>query len=174
MYVWKDLDKENFIRGVTSITETSTPLHSEPEVKPHGSNNFSHTMHNRFSGRDGYGEAGNYFNQDSTVAENSRLCLTKHCKQPLEVTSAAIPTNLRPRKGGISQPMLYTKADTVSGQEYDWHIAQRHANAKSPYLPDTQLEDRYWTFSNHNQIGSAISTTTPTPLPELQSDTICS
>ena len=81
--------------------------------------------------------------------------------------------NMRPRKRGISQPKLYTKADLVSGQENKWPIVQRHANTKSPYLPDTQPEDGYWTFDHHNRISPAISPNTVPSLPKLQPDAFC-
>ena len=168
MGIWEGMDKEKILKSITSVTVVFPPLCLEPESMPHASNNFIHTMHKRFSGRDGHGQAGNYLSQGSTVAKNSVLCLRERCKQPLEETSAAIPTTLRPRS--ISQPMLYTKADTVSERENDWPIVQRHANAKCPLLAEANPEDGCWTFDHHNQISPAISPDTIPSLPKLEPD----
>ncbi|KAK0508393.1 hypothetical protein JMJ35_009477 [Cladonia borealis] len=96
-----------------------------------------------------------------------------HSQQPLEKTSETTPPTLDQRKGDISQPKTYMKADAVSELKNDSRIVQRHATTRSPYLADPEPEDRYWTFGDHNEIDPAISTSSAVLLPELQPDTIC-
>ncbi len=131
-------------------------------------------MHNHFSSPEYHGKADDSFDQRLMITVNTLHGLTKHCDQPLEETLAVIPPALNQRKRNISQPTLYTEADTVSEPKNDWGIVQSHANARFPYSPDSRPEDRYWTFSDHNQIDPAISTTSAASLPALQSDTVCS
>ena len=98
----------------------------------------------------------------------------KRCDRPLKETSETTPPVLDQRKGDISQPTLYMKADAESEPENDCGIVQRHATAKPLYLPDLQPEVSPWTVSDHDEIDPSISTSAPVFLPELQPDTACS
>ena len=69
--------------------------------------------------------------------------------------------------------MLYAEAGNVSELEAGWGTVQRHATAIYPYLPDTQPEDRYRTFSDHDQIGHATTPNTAPSIHELQLHTVC-
>lgn len=165
--IWNGLDKEKVIRSFTSNLETSTPLDFEPESKPYGSNFASHTMHDRFSSLNGHGKAGNSFNRGSMVPENTSRAATEHCNQPLEETSVIVPPAGDQRKGELNRTKLCAEADTVSEQEVDWGIVQRHLTAKF------QPEDRYWILTDYSHTGRTISTIAAAPLAEQQPDAAC-
>ena len=173
MDIWEGLDKESFIRGLSSIAWIEKPLHPDFESKPHASNNSSHTLNIPFSVHNGHGKADNSFNQSSGSAENTSRGPIKRRDHLLEETSAEIFISFHSGRGDISQSTFCTEPDAVSKQEKNWAIVQGHANPKSLYLLDTQPVDRYRTFSDHDHIDHGISPNTAPPLRELQADTFC-
>ena len=148
LHYFENIDKEAFIRNIASFAGSSTLLHHD--------------------------KTDNSVEELLTAVTTPVRGSTIHSQESLKEKSAAIPPAPDQRKGDTSgQPTLYTEANTVSEQENDWTVVQKDANAKSPYLPDSASEDRYWTVSHQNQNNPAISTTTVAPLPESQPDTVC-
>ena len=150
-----------------------TPLPQKSESGLYASNKFIHTDHSHFLRYKGHSKADNFFSQHPMAAVNTFNDSTKSRDQHPEETSEAITPTLDQRKGDISQPILYMKADTVSEPKNDCGIVQRHATAKSSYLADLQPEDSHWTFSDRNEIEPTISTSTAVFLPKLSPDTVC-
>ena len=148
LHYFEKLDSEVFIRHLTSFAGSSTLSH--------------------------HGKTDNSVEERPMTVANPVRGSTIYFPEFLKEKSAAIHPVLDQRKGDIiGRPTPHNKANTVSEQENDWTVVQQHGNAKSTYLPESPSENRYWTFSHHNQINPAISTSTVTPLPELQPDTIC-
>ena len=171
MGIGEGMNKEDIIRDCISRVGKSTPLHPESESKPFADNDSYHTMDNHFSDHNYHGSIDNSINRNPMIADNTSSGPTKRPDQTLEETLAGAPIAFDPWNGDISQSTLYTEADTVAEQENNWGIVQ--AIAKSPYLPNTQPEDRYWVYNNRNQIGPTISTGTAALLPEQQPDAVC-
>ena len=109
----------------------------------------------------------------SEVPSSSLGDRTEYCDHSVGEMVGGVPTALDPRRGDSSQMTLCTEVSTVSGHENNRAIAQRYSTAVSPYQPNTQPEDTYWTSDSGNEIGPADSVTTAAPVPELQTDTVC-
>ena len=191
LHCFESIDKEVFIKNIDSYRNIAshrciasgvrlfapglfTPLPQKSESRPYASKSFIHGYHSHFVRPRGHCKSDNVSNQHSMATVNTFHDPTKRRDQPLEETSETTPPVLDQRKGDISQPTLYMKADAVSEPKNDCGIVQGHATAKPLYLADLQPEDSHWTFSDHDEIDPSISTSAGVSLPELQPDTVCS
>ena len=187
LHCFENIDKEVFIKNINSYrniashmgivlrvglfkTGLFTPLPRKCESRPYVSKSFIHGYH---SPR-GHCKADNFSIQHSMATINNFHDPTKRRDQPLERTSETMPLDLDQRKGDISQPTLYMRADAVSEPNNDCGIVQRHATAKPLYLADFQPEVSHWTFGDNDEIDPSISTCAAVFPPELQPDTVCS